>query len=382
MRFKIVAAGLALAFSAGAQAQAQDGVTLYGVIDTGIQYANNIGATKSSSVYFPTLTSSWPSYWGLRGREKLADNLSAVFNLEAGFAPGTGESQQGRLFGRQAWVGLKGDWGQVAFGDQYNMLFWALAKPSNVMGPNAHGFGTLDSYTPNARMNNSVTYRGKWAGFDFGLAYARGRDTVNGGPAVLGGNPGASNCGVNYASNTDCRAYSALLAYDSASWGFSTAYDVITGSDSPSFTPNFYRLGSGEKDRRIVVSGYARLDVVTVGLTYMNRKSEGAIGVGQGLGDRSDLWSLGASWRLTPAVTLDGSVSYMRYGNATESSRSMFYVARAKYALSKRTSTYVSVGYMQNKGNANLAAAGGAVNTNPAPGQSQTSVMVGLRHDF
>jgi len=72
----------------------------------------------------------------------------------------------------------------------------------------------------------------------------------------------------------------------------------------------------------------------------------------------------------------------MRYGNATESSRSMFYVARAKYALSKRTSTYVSVGYMQNKGNANLAAAGGAVNTNPARGQSQTSVMVGLRHDF
>jgi len=382
MRHKLAVAGLVLALSASAQAQERDGVTLYGVIDTSIQYANNIGPNKSSSIHFPSLTSSWPSYWGLRGSEKLTDNLSAVFNLEAGFAPGTGESQQGRLFGRSAWVGLKGDWGQLAFGNQYNMLFWALAKPANIMGPNAHGFGTMDSYTPNARMNNSVTYRGQWSGFDFGLAYARGRDAVKAGPEVLGGSPGASNCGVNYNSSSDCGAYSVLLAYDSASWGFSAAYDVITGSDDPRFTPNFYRLGSGEKDRRIVATAYTRFDAVTVGLTYMNRKSDGAVGVGPGLGERSDLWSLGASWRLASAITLDGSVSYMRYGKAVESSNSVFYVARAKYAFSKRTSAYVSAGYMQNKGRAYLSAAGGSIGADPLPGQNQSSFMVGLRHDF
>src|SRR5690606_21557206 len=121
-------------------------------------YANQIG--KHSSTHFTNLTASVPSAWGLRGSENLGDGLTAVFTLESGFNPGTGASNQGgRLFGRQAFVGLKGDWGQVAFGRQYNMLMRGLMY-ADVLGPNAHGMATVDAYLANARMDNSITYMG------------------------------------------------------------------------------------------------------------------------------------------------------------------------------------------------------------------------------
>jgi len=120
----------------------------------------------------------------------------------------------------------------------------------------------------------------------------------------------------------------------------------------------------------------------------LNRKNDGVNGVGNnvpGLGDRSDLWSLGASYGVTPAVTLDGSVNYMRYKNATAGSQKVwYYVARVKYALSKRTSVYASASYMDNDDATRLSAAGGTPGPNilPNAGQSQTAVMAGLRHSF
>ena len=380
MKLKALTVGLALSFPMLASAQGTS-VTLYGNIDTAIEYVNNIsdGAGGSnSSVHFTNLTSSWTSYWGLRGTEKLSDNLSAVFNLESGFNPGTGTSQQGgRLFGRQAWVGLKGDWGQLAFGRQYNMLFWANIH-GDILGPNAYGFGAIDSYIPNARMDNSVTYRGSFDGFTFGAAWARGRDTV------MSGGPAASQCGVDYQDNSACGAYSVMAGYNTAGWGVNAAYDVIRGTDA---NANYYALSSDGKDRRVLANAYVKFDALKVALTYLNRKTDSANGIGgpgnTTLGARSDLWSLGASYGLTPAVTLDGSVNLVRYKDATAGSqKAWYYVARVKYALSKRTQVYASAAYMDNDDSTNLSAAGGTVGINPNMGQSQTAVMAGLRHSF
>ncbi len=391
MKLKALTIGLALSFPMLASAQSGTSVTLYGNIDTAVEYVNNIqsidpvtGATsKHSSFHFTNLTQSWPSYWGLRGTEKISDNLSALFVLESGFNAGTGTSGQGdRLFGRQAWVGLKGDWGQFALGRQYNMLFWANIG-ADIMGPNAYGLGALDSYIPNARMDNSITYRGNFDGFKMGLAYAKGRDTqATGGPA-------AGNCGVDYQESSACTAYSAMLGYDAANWGVATAYDVIKGSDQARFGPNFYGLNSDQKDRRWMINGYVKFDAFKVGLIYMNRKNDAGINnvygavPGNPFGDRSDLWSLGASYAVSPAVTIDGSVNYLNYKDATVGSKSWYYVARAKYSLSKRTSVYVSAAYMNNKGHAlNSAAGGTAPSLSPGAGNNQTAVMTGLRHSF
>lgn len=380
MKLKALTVGLALSFPMLASAQGTS-VTLYGNIDTAVEYVNNIGPDSNSSFHFTNLTSSWPSYWGLRGTEKLSDNLSAVFTLESGFNPGTGEHQQsGRLFGRQAWVGLKGDWGQLALGRQYNMLFWANIH-GDIMGPNAYGLATIDSYIANARMDNAITYRGNFDSFTFGAAWARGRDNVNGGGATGTGTPSGSNCGVSYQNNGDCGAYSFMAGYNTAGWGVNAAYDVIKGEGTGA--NNFYGLSSSDKDRRILANAYVKFDALKVALTYLNRKNDGINGI-NGLGERSDLWSLGASYGVTPAVTIDGSVNYVNYKDApTGKQKAWYYVARVKYALSKRTSVYASAAYMDNDDATNLPAAGGtAPGINPKLGQSQTAVMAGLRHSF
>jgi predicted porin len=84
-------------------------VTVYGILDTGVERLNHVNGGSLTRV--PTLTGGqFPSRWGLRGAEGLGDGLSAVFALESGLAMDTGSSlQNGRLFGRQAFVGLSGN---------------------------------------------------------------------------------------------------------------------------------------------------------------------------------------------------------------------------------------------------------------------------------
>jgi len=382
MKLKAVALGLALSFPMITNAQSATSVTLYGIIDTAIEYANNVydvsTGEKHSSTHFTNLTSSVPSRWGLRGNEDLGNGLSAVFTVESGFNPGTGVSNQGgRLFGRQAWVGLKGDWGQLAFGRQYNMLLWGLMN-ADVLGPNSQGMSSLDSYISNTRMDNSVTYNGRFDGFRFGLGYARGRDTVS------GNNPAATGCGVDYADQSACSAWSAVLAYDASNWGVAGAYDVIRGSGD-TIPANWNGLLRDEEDRRWTINGWVKFDAVKVGLVYLNRKNDAGIASYAGsLGNRSDLWTLNASYQVSPAITLDGQVNYIRYKDADESSNSLFYVARATYSFSKRTAVYASVGYMKNKGHAANSAAGGTagIGFQAEAGGNQTAAMVGLRHSF
>src|SRR5450631_1484230 len=92
-------------------AQAQN-VQLYGVVDTAVEYITHVGPGGDRLIRMPSLSGGQlPSRWGLRGSEDLGGGLHAVFLLESGIAPDTGQLLQGgRLFGRQSFVGLGGDW--------------------------------------------------------------------------------------------------------------------------------------------------------------------------------------------------------------------------------------------------------------------------------
>src|SRR5471030_617877 len=90
------------AASAAPSAFAQSSITLYGIIDAAVQYANTGGHTvvrqDSSSVA--------PSRWGLTGTEDLGGGYKAIFKLEDGFNVNTGAiAGNGALFNREAWVG-------------------------------------------------------------------------------------------------------------------------------------------------------------------------------------------------------------------------------------------------------------------------------------
>lgn len=341
-------------------------VTLYGVVDTGVEYVNHVGSGGDSVVRMPNLSGTVPSRWGLRGTEDLGAGLKALFALESGFGVDSGTSNQGgRLFGRQAWVGLAGNWGQLSLGRQYTAFFWATLD-TDILGPNAFGSSSLDSYFPNARADNAIAYKGKFGGFTIGGTYSFGRDAANAGPS-----PSGTNCaGENPADSRACREWSALLMYETASWAVTAAYDSLRGGPGA-----FAGLTSSAlKDDRLALGGYALFGKTKAGLGWVGRRNAALIA------PRSDLYYAGLSHDVTPALTLSGEVFYLRFRHSAD--RAWLGAVRASYALSKRSSIYATAGYINNDGQLALSVSSAASGASPVAGGSQLGAMVGVRHTF
>jgi predicted porin len=156
-------------------AHAQSSVTLYGIIDEGLSYTNNAGhgaALKMSS------GDVLGSRFGLKGSEDLGGGLSAVFRLENGFNAANGSlGQGGRLFGRQAYVGLSSTrYGTLTLGRQYDPtsdLFSAMTAAGNWAGNVASSPFDNDNADWDFRVNNSVKYTSPTiAGFSGEAMYA------------------------------------------------------------------------------------------------------------------------------------------------------------------------------------------------------------------
>jgi predicted porin len=111
-------------------AQAQSSVTLYGLIDAGLTYTSKTGDVAPDTGHQFSFTDSGlsTSNFGLQGTEDLGSGLKAEFKLESGFNIGTGgyNDSNGNFFGRQAYVGLTGGFGEVKAGLQYSPFFLAL----------------------------------------------------------------------------------------------------------------------------------------------------------------------------------------------------------------------------------------------------------------
>src|SRR5690606_19979231 len=173
---------LAVALAAGfaGVAQAETSVTLYGLIDAGIGYNQVKGNGEKASRIGSVDGVNSGSRFGLRGSEDLGDGLKAVFTLEAGFSPNDGNSAQGgRLFGRQATIGLQSDsWGQLDFGRQTNLAskYFAGIDPSGISFGQAT-MGTSFSTANTMRLDNMVLYQTpSFSGFKFGVGYSFNAD--------------------------------------------------------------------------------------------------------------------------------------------------------------------------------------------------------------
>ncbi|MBP0638806.1 porin [Cupriavidus sp. AcVe19-6a] len=365
MKLGHLALSCAAACPVFAHAQAQASVTLYGVVDTGVEYVNHVGAGQDSVTRMPSLTGTVPSRWGLRGAEDLGGGLKAQFALESGFAPDSGTATLGgRLFGRQAWVGLSGNWGQVAFGRQYTMMFWSTLD-SDILGPNTFGSGSLDPTIPNSRADNAVSYKGKFGGLTIGATYSFGRDTVG---APL--SPSSTNCaGENPADSRACREWSAMLMYETPHFGVSAAYDSARGGPGA-----FGGLtNSSLADNRLALSGYALFDRIKAGAGWLRHDNDGSPT------PRSDLYWLGALYDITPAFTVASQVYHLRYHHSDN--KAWLYALRGTYSFSTRTAIYATAGFIDNGGQLAMS-----VSSNPgataSPGGTQLGAMVGVKHVF
>ncbi|MHA6889876.1 porin [Ralstonia pseudosolanacearum] len=372
---QIISRGIApamLALASGA-AGAQS-VTLYGLVDTGIEYVSHAGSSGNGLVRMPSVTGTLPSRWGLRGAEDLGGGTQAVFTLESGFNTDTGTSGQGgRLFGRQAWVGLSGRYGTLTLGRQYSMAFLSLGD-ADILGPSQYALGSLDTYIPNARTDNTVAYKGTFGGLTVGATYSFGHDAA-------GGVPASGTCaGEQAGSASSCRTVSAMLKYDAANFGVAGAYEEQRGGTGA--TASFFNgsaaipfTSASDKDRRLIANGYARLGQAKLGIGWIGRALMSAAG-----DVRSNLYFINGSYPLTGALTLDAGL--IRIINTDQGRSATMAVLRGVYALSRRTALYAQSGYLWNSANAQYTISGGGGGTTPGRGMSQLGVMVGMRHAF
>ena len=361
-----------LVVSGGAHAQT---ATIYGILDAGIESVSNVAAAGGNLVRMPSNTGILPSRLGVRGAEDLGGGLKAGYTLGMGIAPDTGASGQGgRLFGRESTVGLSGNWGTVTLGRQYTMLFWSLLE-SDITGPSIYGLSSLDSYIPNARVDNSVAYRGKFSDFTVGATYSLGRDTVNAGPS-----PAGTNCaGENGADKQACRELSAVLKYDTKSWGAALGYDRLNGRTPANAADIVLPAGltsSSKSDKRVMVNGYVNIANLKVAGGVIQRTNDGTP-----TRAKSDLWYVGAAYPLSSVWTIDGTLAKLRY-RQVDNFDSTLLAVRALYKLSPRTTLYGQIGTIKNGSLTNISVSGGAAGSNPSLGGSQTAVMMGINHKF
>ncbi|MGF6408541.1 porin [Paraburkholderia tuberum] len=381
MKVKKLAIGAAMLLSVTG-AYAESSVTLYGIMDTGIEFYNH--AKTGGSVYgMPALTGELPSRWGLKGVEDLGGGLKAVFNLESGFAPGTGGlNYGGRLFGRQANVGLSNRFGTVLFGRQSNMTYYSVVN-ADILGPALIGLASFDPYLANARSDNAIGYMGKFGSVTIGATYSFGRDS-----ATVPG-PGGTGCAGQVPGNFQaCKQVTAMVMYDTANYGASVSFDQMRGGASTDFGP---LVSSSDKDTHIQATAYYNFSHGKFAGGWIHHN------VDVGRSYHTDLYFLNGTYLPTPFLALDLVGAHFNVSNpsniggviengsivpgsvAPATSNSTMITARATYFLSKRTSVYGMLGYMINSRNGAVAlTGGGTVQT----GANQTGGMVGIQHKF
>jgi len=367
MKYQLLPLAAAAALLSAGAAHAQS-VTIYGVVDAALEHLSNVGTDSHSDNRMPNLAGSVPSRLGLRGSEDLGGGLSAIFTIEQGFGIDSGSlNQGGRTWGRQAFVGLQGTWGQASFGRQYSMLFWSLLD-ADTLGPNLFGSGSLDNYLPNDRLDNSLSYKGTFNGLTVGATYSLGRDTVS------ASSPSGTGC-AGEDGTAACREWSVLVKYDTATWGVAAANDQFHGGAGSWAAAG---LTSADKtDRRTTLNGWVKFNDVKLSAGVIDRRNEGSATT-----PRSKLWFVGGAYPVTPHFTVDGEFFKLKYQDSDNGAK--LFALRGTYSLSKRTAVYATAGHIANDGTLALSVSNGdpAGEVKPGAGESQNGYAVGLRHSF
>ncbi|CAB3772724.1 porin [Paraburkholderia humisilvae] len=383
---KIAIPAAVVAAFAASTAHAQSSVTLYGLIDAGLQYTNNVagkGGASGGPLFQATSGEINGSRFGLRGSEDLGGGLKAIFVLENGFSVTNGKlGQDSRLFGRQAFVGLSSaQYGTVTLGRQYDTLVDFVAPLSGTSGTFgdtgfAHPFDN-DNLNHSVRMSNAVKYTSvNYGGFKFGGLYA-------------------------FSNNTDFsvnRAYSAGASYSFAGLNIAAGYLQINGSNSTANTSGAIDLAESQSNgtggfvlgsdvQRTVGAGinYA-IGPALVGFVYTHSQFQGTQSFGSQNGRVTfDNYEVNGKYALTPAISLGVAYTYTD-GHVTDSTK---FGAdpkwnqvnlQAVYSLSKRTDVYAE-GMYQHVSGSNFVAfinnSGGASSTG-----NQVVATIGMRHRF
>jgi predicted porin len=371
------AAALALATFGAGTAFAQSSLTLYGNADVSVDHVKKtagvplavavippafgggtqtLGQGKDSSTTRVSPSGSSQTSFGFKGEENLGDGYKASFVLEGQLSHDTGAlAQDGRIFGRQSYVGLTTPFGEVRLGRQYAPIFYSTAFVTG------ERFGVTDLFIEGGatnnlmvRQDNQISYWLKAGGFTGSLAYspnagsygevnARRATTTTPASAANGGILGAIGAGAespkkfgrsigffgNYAFDS---ALNATFGYhrndfDGAKYG---SYDPVNNS----YVPSSWALD--------------KYQAYNFGVKYVFPSSgimlDGAFAQGRYDIENSDanlkVQFLAAGIRVpVNQWTFSGQVSQIKFKNFTKGKDTGLMLG-AEYSLSKRTTLY------------------------------------------
>lgn len=380
MKKTILAWGVASMVSGVAHAQSS--VTLYGLIDTGIDFVNNNAGSKLYRMQDGGYTGLAGSRWGLMGEEDLGGGLKAVFKLENGFNEINGKlGAGGGEFGRQAYVGISSArFGALTMGRQYDSIVDVVGPLTftHYYGGVFYHAGDIDNGGNSFRVNNSIKYTSPSINgirvtgmYAFTNSYDLGVGTT-----------GLWSVGASY---TNSSLYLGAAYFYAKNPGV-----LLPGGD---FLPNttgaaigangsFSYVGYPSTAQIFGFGGNYVIGPATIGLNFTQAKFDDANGTNSSvLFNNYEAW---VSVAITPAFSAGARYSFSD-GKVNYSGQSPKYHqvgAGTKYMLSKRTTLYAAVDFEQASGDAKVADIAEGIIGTASTTNRQVVARVGISHRF
>jgi predicted porin len=330
------------------------------------------------------------SAWGMRGVEDLGGGMRATFNLEGDISSNNGGNNTSGIFRRAANIGIGGSFGTVNLGRIANPLVSANATLMPVGGNQVNQGRGVIGMNAGDQISNAISYTS---------------------PTMLGGlvarlTYGASNTLEDMSGGS---IYAGSLAYTAGNLSLVAAYNHAEPAANAAFTATGAAAYTSAANTSLnKLTGYLagikyKFGNFTVGYGFTHGEitgysastSTGANTVTSTAGANANLFGVG--YQATPAILL--GLNYQV--NTADSS---MLNGQVRYALSKRTTTYVSATYAMNGSGATstggafgnyflqqntngspatpVAGASTTASTNSMPNTNITIVNVGVIHSF
>ena len=360
-------------------------VTLYGVVDLGLNYSHVDMDGQGDDLDNFTMESGQQSgsRWGLKGTEDLGNGLTVGFVLENGFAADSGADND-PMFDRESMLFLEGDFGKLAFGriGSFNQGQGSFSLIGNLT-PFGTSFGDYaaqagNMFSTSTRYENSIVYRTpSFAGFQVTAMYSMGGNDE-------GENESTTDRYYGIAATYSNGPAYVLLGVDSINYASVDANGAVTDVDD-SLTVTLG--GSWDFEVAKAYLGAQYFDEVTIGSIGGIVDNNGVNNFfGTGTGKMSDLKVKGYGIGLGVDAPVAGgkvmaAAAYMDAEQA-DSSAYDFDLTRwvvsvgYDYPLSKRTNVYGVMSYMDDE----IEGKGNQTGTDWNP--SAYTFMVGMRHKF
>jgi predicted porin len=355
---QIIAAGLLGAgFATGAAAQSS--VTLYGSLDAGIAYVNNVGGHAK---WMEEQGNMQPDRWGLRMVEDLGGGLKTVAQLENGFYTNTGAfAKANTLWNRQAYLGLEqANVGTITLGHQTPFSFDMLGPMSTAyQAASWYAFhpGNIDQLADTGVVpyDNSVKFRSTSVyGFTIGAMMGLGNTTNFSNGRNLG-------FGITYANGPFKAAATYSNEHNRTPSIVTTGITTFQGQPAATYI--------ADKQEEMGAGASVDIGKFTVHGLYTRVKLQS-----NGISNTYQSYDAGLTFKMVPTNWIAGGAATTTFNGG----RWTQFEIGDIYLLSKSTQVYVNALYEHANGNAKAAFFTAGVSSTA----NQMIVLAGIHHSF